>query len=350
MADRIFLPYALDANGDPVAGAEAYFYVAGTTTPATVYATSTGSTVLAQPIEANSAGVFTTAVYATTGIKVDIKDPDTDVSLSGYPADNWYVVPESAGSAGNVTFSPVTGNVATNVQDAIENNTSALANKQPLDAQLTAIAGLSFTIDGSRVVEFPCFSSLETAIRYGILDQDDMAANSDFDVPTQQSVKAYVDAQISGISGSETAVATTSGTYAEFTGIPSTATKITIMLADVSTVGADDFMIQIGGSGGPEATGYSSAIEENGNVTTETTGFIVTRRTTATDSICGHIVMTNISGNKWVSSGTTRDTTGSGGGSSAGVKELSSTLTQLRLTTTGGTDTFDAGSINIFYS
>jgi hypothetical protein len=34
----------------------------------------------------------------------------------------------------------------------------------------------------------------------------------------------------------------------------------------------------------------------------------------------------------------------------AGIKPLSAELTQISLTTSGGTDTFDAGSINIQYS
>ena len=40
----------------------------------------------------------------------------------------------------------------------------------------------------------------------------------------------------------------------------------------------------------------------------------------------------------------------SGGGQvGAGTKTLSGTLDRVRITTTNGTDTFDAGSINIFY-
>jgi hypothetical protein len=42
---------------------------------------------------------------------------------------------------------------------------------------------------------------------------------------------------------------------------------------------------------------------------------------------------------------------GAGGGSYyvAGSKALSDTLTQVRITTVNGTDTFDAGTINIMY-
>jgi hypothetical protein len=52
--------------------------------------------------------------------------------------------------------------------------------------------------------------------------------------------------------------------------------------------------------------------------------------------------------NQWVSSHIARlSSTNSGFG--GGNKTLSDTLTQLRITTVNGTDTFDAGSINILY-
>jgi hypothetical protein len=63
----------------------------------------------------------------------------------------------------------------------------------------------------------------------------------------------------------------------------------------------------------------------------------------------GNCVITNISGNTWVAScvGGYSDqaATWHGGGSVT----LSGTLDRIRLTTVNGTDTFDAGSVNIIY-
>jgi hypothetical protein len=56
----------------------------------------------------------------------------------------------------------------------------------------------------------------------------------------------------------------------------------------------------------------------------------------------------NIGSNTWVSSysGKQSSSAASAGG---GDKTLSDTLTQVRITTVNGTDTFDAGTINIIY-
>jgi hypothetical protein len=62
----------------------------------------------------------------------------------------------------------------------------------------------------------------------------------------------------------------------------------------------------------------------------------------------GIIEIVNVSGNIWVAYHAGKISTTnivSGGGS----KTLSDTLDRVRLTTVGGTDTFDAGSVNIMY-
>lgn len=52
----------LDANGNPMAGAKLYFYSAGTTTDLTVYQDSAAATPHAQPVVADSSGLFA-AIY-----------------------------------------------------------------------------------------------------------------------------------------------------------------------------------------------------------------------------------------------------------------------------------------------
>lgn len=119
---------ALDAAGDPVAGAEAYFYESGTSTPLTVYTTSAGSSGSAHPspLVADANGMFA-AVFVEQTCKVDVQDPDTGSSLPGYPKD---VVPNALGSgsvAGNISFTPSADNSATDVQGALDNNTTKIA-------------------------------------------------------------------------------------------------------------------------------------------------------------------------------------------------------------------------------
>ena len=58
--------------------------------------------------------------------------------------------------------------------------------------------------------------------------------------------------------------------------------------------------------------------------------------------------MRNISGNSWVATSVIK-TTANSASYSAGDVTLSGTLDRVRITTVNGTDTFDAGSINILW-
>ena len=142
---------------------------------------------------------------------------------------------------------------------------------------------------------------------------------------------------------------TASGTSIDFTGIPSWAKRITVMFSGVSLSGTDAISVQIGDSGGIETTGYAGYTFDSGsNVASFTTGFWLSPpvgSTTAASTSSGNVFISNISGNTWVYS----STVGSNFiGWGAGTKTLSDVLTQIRVTRTG-TNTFDAGTINIQY-
>lgn len=144
-----------------------------------------------------------------------------------------------------------------------------------------------------------------------------------------------------------TAQATTSGNTALFSGIPSWAKRITLMLNGFSTNGTANPLIQIG-SGSIDATGYlSSSTAMNGsgvNHVPHTTGFGL-RSVTAASLQSGHIVLTLLGSNIWVCSGTIINDL-PGNVVTGGSKTLSGILDRVQLITT---DTFDAGSVNIIY-
>jgi hypothetical protein len=146
-----------------------------------------------------------------------------------------------------------------------------------------------------------------------------------------------------------TAQATTSGTSIDFTGIPSWVRRITVMLNGVSTNGSSALLVQVG-SGSVTTSGYSSAggtfnYSNQTAGTTSTAGFCIFN--VSSYAVAGHMILTLVSGNTWVSSHVVRSgESGSGGGVSPA---LSGTLDRIRLTTVNGTDTFDAGSVNILY-
>jgi len=149
---------------------------------------------------------------------------------------------------------------------------------------------------------------------------------------------------------SGTAVASTSGTSIDFTSIPSWVKRITVMFNGVGTSGTSLFQVQIG-SGSVANTGYvSDAMYPNGptNSGLVTTGFVQQGTVVASSNFQGASTLVLLNGNIWVSSGNIVDNAGRLS-LNAGSKTLSGTLDRVRITTVNGTDTFNAGSINILY-
>ena len=152
---------------------------------------------------------------------------------------------------------------------------------------------------------------------------------------------------------SGTAVASTSGTSIDFTSIPSWVKRITVMFQGVSLSGTSNYLVQIG-SGSVTSSGYVSAsatIQGTGNtLLTSSAGFGVRNPQAAGATVSGIMTITLISGTTYVASHALGDLSQTsvvtGGGTSP---SLSGTLDRVRITTVNGTDTFDAGSINILY-
>jgi hypothetical protein len=148
----------------------------------------------------------------------------------------------------------------------------------------------------------------------------------------------------------ETAKATTSGTSIDFTGIPSWAKKITVMFNGVSTNGFSLIIVTLGTSSGVETTNYFSyrlgvTTMPSAYANSTTVGIFCGGGASSSDTR-GSIIINTLSNNNWVWNGACYD--GSGNGTCyMGSKTLSGTLDRLRLTTVNGTDTFDAGSVNI---
>ena len=155
--------------------------------------------------------------------------------------------------------------------------------------------------------------------------------------------------------GSMTAQPTTSGTEKTFSPIPAGVKRITVMLYSVGTTGNDELIVQIGDSGGIETTSYSSGVSSDpasaGGFAASLIGFILETADSASASSgrTGVLQLSNLDGNTWVSNSTVYETGFQLINSGAGVKILSDVLTEVRITTVGGTDTFDAGSVNVIY-
>ena len=138
-----------------------------------------------------------------------------------------------------------------------------------------------------------------------------------------------------------------SSTSVDFTGIPSWVKRITIMLNGVSTSGTSNPMIQIG-AGSITASGYNGGMWYSGGGGANSTGFNLSA-SAASDVRYGTITLINMTGNTWILSGSMYLAGPGIAAVSNGTITLSGTLDRLRLTTVNGTDTFDAGTMNISY-
>lgn len=264
-------------------------------------------------------------------------------------------------TAADIANVPAGNIAATNVQAALN---ELDAEKQPLDADLTAIAALSTqafgrslltqadaptartTLDASRLTASRSAVTPATDDYIGVTDTSDSSAEK----------KVLISDLVSLTVQMGTLTATTSGTTKDFTGIPANTKKIILSLNGVSLNGTSDLLVQLGDSGGIETSGYVSSAAwmfhaSPAGATSNTSGFLVRVAGDASYSVSGHVtlILMDASTNLWAESHTTANIGASAGvGVGGGTKSLSGTLTQIRLTSVSG-NTFDAGSINITY-
>ena len=145
-----------------------------------------------------------------------------------------------------------------------------------------------------------------------------------------------------------------SSTSVDFTSIPSWVKRITVMFQGVSTSGTSNYLIQLG-STTVTTSGYlgtASSLSSAVTSTAFTTGFGIVNGAGAATFVAQGIVnlsLLNASTNVWTAFGGVGGSDAARTGVTGGVVTLSGTLDRIRLTTVNGTDTFDAGSINILY-
>lgn len=145
-----------------------------------------------------------------------------------------------------------------------------------------------------------------------------------------------------------TAVATTSGTAIDFTGIPSTAKRISIMLKEVSTNGTAALQFQLG-AGSIQTSGYGAAGgNTNGAPVLSTSSFISGGARGVADTTSGSMIFSlqDAATNTWVGQGILAFTNGAGVACLGGHVVLTGVLDRIRLTA-DGVNIFDNGSCSI---
>jgi len=163
-------------------------------------------------------------------------------------------------------------------------------------------------------------------------------------------ISYITNAGTAGVITQGTAQNSTAGTAITFTGIPSWAKRVTVMFNGVSTSGSSNIQVQLG-AGSTTTSGYTGGSfygAATSGTATSTTGLLVTASGNAATTFTGIMQICLQTGNSWVSSSTVFRSDGQIQVSN-GVIALSGALDRVVITTVNGTDTFDAGSINILY-
>ena len=143
-----------------------------------------------------------------------------------------------------------------------------------------------------------------------------------------------------------------SGATVSFTGIPSWAKRISIILNGVATVSTGIPAIRAG-AGSYEATGYSGVTSKIGATSVDSaasasTSWDLMNTTSSSIVLTGKLEITLLSANVYTITGQLQYASTSTV-LVTGVKTFSGPITQLQLRMQTGADTFNAGSINIMY-
>lgn len=231
MAASLFLPFSmLDSNGNPISGAKLNCYAEGTTARQTVYQDESLSTAHANPVVSDASGRFGPVYLQALPYKFVLTDADDNtlltfdnynpdggtVSITDLPDSVTRIVDNADGTkkiafeAGGIT----TGTTRTiTVPDAditligaastdtLTNKTINLANNTLTGTTAgfnTALSDGDFaTLAGTETLTNKTLTSpvLNTSLSgTAFLDEDDFASDAADKVASQQSIKAYVDA------------------------------------------------------------------------------------------------------------------------------------------------------------
>lgn len=150
------------------------------------------------------------------------------------------------------------------------------------------------------------------------------------------------------------AINTTSGTSHDVSSLPSGITELNFIFTGVSTNGTSPIIIQLGDSGGLETTGYTGQggfMSESPaiSMSTMSSGFLTTQATVAGSQGNGLVTIKRGASNIWGVHGLIGRADADVMQYLGGYKALSAELDRFRITTVGGTDTFDLGEVYYSY-
>ena len=179
------------------------------------------------------------------------------------------------------------------------------------------------------------------------LQEPSTATNGTLTLPAGTGTVAVNGLSSNIVSG--TAVASTSGTSIEFTSIPSWVKRITVMYSGVSLSGTSNPIIQLGSTTYTTSGYLGSASTGAGTAANMSAGFIISNATAAADTAHGMSTLATLNGLIWTCVSVISYSNQAATRYASGSVTMSGTVDRLRIQATNGSDTFDAGSINILY-
>ena len=179
------------------------------------------------------------------------------------------------------------------------------------------------------------------------LQEPSTATNGTLTLPAGTGTVAVNGLSSNIVSGAITA--STSGTAIEFTGIPSWVKRITVMYSGVSLSGTSNPIIQLGSTTYTTSGYLGSASTGAGTAANMSAGFIISNASAAADTAHGMSTLATLNGLIWAFTSTITYSNQAATRYSSGSITMAGTVDRLRIQATNGTDTFDAGNINILY-
>ena len=215
----LFNDAQLDNNGIPLSGGQVYWYIAGTTTPVTVYTESTGSTVNTNPVILNTRGEPTQPIWLPTGqaYKAVLTDANNGLirtvdNISGVNDTASPIISEWVLYAGTATYINATQfSVVGDATATFDANRRVRATVSGTDRYGTVNGAPIYTAGVTTVtlvLDSGVLDSSLATVYYGFMDP----AHASYDAPTK-----------SGIQAQAYTAFTTSGTTGVYTLTPSPA-------------------------------------------------------------------------------------------------------------------------------
>lgn len=129
--------------------------------------------------------------------------------------------------------------------------------------------------------------------------------------------------------------------------LPGTVSRIHIGFHSFASTVNSDLLVRLGTSAGLQTSGYDSVVLNSASTTTYSTAGLVISGASGTLATKGIMTLVKVDGNTWVSSGVA-SVDGGGNRAFSGVVPLANLLTQLAVSTLGGTGTL-TGKFSVTY-